>query len=608
MKSKGAIIFGGLFGLAFAIPGFFVLYIGLSMAWRSLEAHGWDPVQATILSADLVTSSGGDSTTYRVQATYEYRVFGERYESDAVTLSTGSDNIGSFHQDAYRELARYRDSGDAFTAWVDPDEPSRSVLYRNLRWGLFAFTVIFGLVFSLVGCGVMAAVIWGSRLQGRHDSARADKPEEPWKWREDWKTGRITSTSRPMTWFVTGFAVLWSLISAPAALFVPEEIANGNQMAWLALIFPLVGLGLLSWAGYLWAQRFKFGESTLELNTLPAQLGSRLTGRINTSTRLPSDAPVRLTLTCVRSERRGDNRTDRVLWQDSRPLHRGSISPGPRGTSVPVDIQIPRGVGPSSDPDATDPVRWMLEVNVDLQGVDYAADFEVPVFGTASASAGDSAANDDDAHVQSAFDGDVHIQPPFGAAGDVLDDGRALESAGDGSPADELQLVGSRAPTPAELRGHGVTVDSAPTGGVRYTFARARNKGVAISLTLFETVWLGAVWLLFRADGPWLMRILFVFFGVLLLWFVFELWLARYVIEVRPDRVRFKRQMLGPGRWREMPRDEIAAIAPVRGMQSGTKLYYRIQLTTTGDKDHIVATGLESLWLAQHLSAALRAA
>jgi len=48
-------------------------------------------------------------------------------------------------------------------------------------------------------------------------------------------------------------------------------------------------------------------------------------------------------------------------------------------------------------------------------------------------------------------------------------------------------------------------------------------------------------------------------------------------------------------------RSEIQEISPIRGMQSGQKLYYRIQITTLDDGTNIAATKLENLSLARAL-------
>ena len=135
--TRRAVIFLMLFALPFAGGGTFVGYLAGSMLVNWARAGSWVEVPARILHTDLDVNHGDDSTTYRVEATYEYTHMGTTYVSDRVTFGVGSDNIGSFHEDKYRELRDYVGSGDRFRCFVNPDDPTEAVLYRELRWGKF---------------------------------------------------------------------------------------------------------------------------------------------------------------------------------------------------------------------------------------------------------------------------------------------------------------------------------------------------------------------------------------------------------------------------------------------------------------------------------------
>ena len=97
------------------------------------------------------------------------------------------------------------------------------------------------------------------------------------------------------------FATIWNLISAPALFFVPSELADGNRWAWVALLFPAVGLVLAGWAVLAFLRWRKFGDATFELSTNPGVLGGYLEGRIDTSLRHALQEGVDLTLSCVRT-------------------------------------------------------------------------------------------------------------------------------------------------------------------------------------------------------------------------------------------------------------------------------------------------------------------
>ncbi|MCF7733341.1 MAG: DUF3592 domain-containing protein, partial [Akkermansiaceae bacterium] len=197
-----------LFGAAFLVPGLFlsgVYFRGFLQWW---EARGWEEIPCRIEATELKSSRGEDSTTYQVTASYRYRYQGRVYQGDRVGFSSSSDNIGGFHQRAYRELSSYlaprsgtvevESSGPAvrsFRCYVNPDQPEDAVLYRELRWEMQAFMAIFALTFPAVGGGVVAFG-WVSfvrlrrerRLQGIH-------PGEPWRWKPEWTGPAIPEAS-----------------------------------------------------------------------------------------------------------------------------------------------------------------------------------------------------------------------------------------------------------------------------------------------------------------------------------------------------------------------------------------------------------------------------
>lgn len=144
------------FGLLFAAVGLGVLLFGVvPQVYDWARMQRWQPVQATLLSAQLTTSSSRKSTIYGVSASYRYQVAGQSYQGQRVAISGGHDNIGDFQQVLGHTLvSAYRD-GRTVTAWVNPSDAHEAVLDRSLRPGLLAFQGVFVLVFGGVGFGVL---------------------------------------------------------------------------------------------------------------------------------------------------------------------------------------------------------------------------------------------------------------------------------------------------------------------------------------------------------------------------------------------------------------------------------------------------------------------
>ena len=171
-------------------------------------------------------------------------------------------------------------------------------------------------VFALAFGGVGFGLLFGARVAGRKLAAvavlRERFSDEPWRWRPEWANGRIAGTARTAAYAAIGFAVLWNLISLPALIFVPGEIASGNTLASVALLFPLVGLGLAAWAIRAWLQLKRFKVATLTLQRVPVALGGQLKGSIRVEAEVPVTTDFRLELECCEERTRGSGKNRRT--------------------------------------------------------------------------------------------------------------------------------------------------------------------------------------------------------------------------------------------------------------------------------------------------------
>ena len=559
-KGLGCLV---LFALPFAGAGLFVGFLALKMLWLWVDVRDWYQVPTEILEVHLTVSDGEDGDTYKVEARYRYEFDGQIYEGDRVGLSFGSDNIGSYHQDKYDELRGYRSRDETFWCYVDPEAPTDSILYREMRWGLFALLLAFSLIFAGAGIGLIVGGIWAVGRVEKDEQRSALKPDRPWLWKEEWAEGRIEATGKAQFVLPCIMAIFWNLISTPLLFLLPEEILEKkNHLAALGLVFPLVGVGLLIWAGRSMIRWRKFGDSVFEMSTFPGVIGGPLTGRILTSVDLEPADGFHIGLSSINkvTSGSGDSRStsERILWQDERHILHEAAAYDPTRSEIPVEFTIPYSASPTDDSNSDNEFLWRLQVEAEVPGVDYHATFDVPVFRTE-----ESRADPDD------------------------------DRDHDPWPAED--------PPTLDLGPYGIESELLFSGARRLTIRAARHKGPALGLTFFMVLWLGFNYLLIHLDAPIFFPILWGLFSLLIFFGVLDLWFERRIIEVHSDRLLLQGGIFGLGRPKEIQMSEIREISPIRGMQSGNKLYYRVQVTTLDDKKHIAATKLENLSLAQAL-------
>jgi hypothetical protein len=441
------------------------------------------------------------------------------------------------------------------------------IVQGNWREGL-PF-LLFGAVFTGFAAGGLVLIVWGRRKLREMERLRTMHPDQPWLWRRAWAAGRIHDSTRRTLWVSWIFAAFWNAISLPVGfLGVQAALREANPKAFLALLFPMVGAGLLVWAVRLTLRYLKYGTSRLELSTVPGSIGGRIAGIVRVPARLQPEDGFAATLSCVRriTTRSGKNSStsERILWQEeSRARGEPVRDAAGSGMRVPLSFRIPADAMASDSTNPRDEIVWRLTLSANVPGVDYHSSFDVPVFRTREVFA-----EADDAKLE---------EPP--------------------AEADFRQPPTSR-----------ITVTRNQRGTEIY-FAAARNPGVAASSTLLAIVWTGFLAVLVAADAPWLFLVVFGLFELLLVVGVLQFWFG--VSRVAADRVQVTvaQGYLFPGRERTIPTGQIANVITKIGMQAGSTPYYDVVLVRKGGKPVIagryVREKREAEWVVQTLKAAL---
>ncbi|MFT4628928.1 MAG: hypothetical protein ACI8PV_000034 [Dinoroseobacter sp.] len=382
MKKLLMILFFGVF-LAAGV-GFFV-FAALPMISTWQAAKTWVQAPAQLISQQLKIDHSDDSTTYQAMAEYHYQAFGNRYTSTRVAVSDGNDNIGSFQQDLARRLRIIADNGGHFTVWVNPDQPSDSLIDRSLRISLLLFYSIFLLAFGGVGAGGMVYTVIKAK---KHQELVNVDPSSPWLSKQYWANPTILSNSNSGSMGMGVFALAWSVVSLAPLLVGIRELQAGNELALIAFIFPAIGLGL----SYYWIklrQNLKAtGVMPLTLDPYPGSIGGQLGGTIKLANKNPSELlSSEVIAACILTEEGSDNdnNTTSFIWQDSMvPAAKASAE----GTEISFCFDLPANLPESTSSDRMPHTNWKLSLSLGFQqGFKIDREYvDLPVFETATQS------------------------------------------------------------------------------------------------------------------------------------------------------------------------------------------------------------------------------
>jgi hypothetical protein len=427
--------------------------------------------------------------------------------------------------------------------------------------------ICMGLTFTAVGVGIGGVTIYGLGKYKRQRASQAANPASPWLWREDWAQGRANSSTRSTMLRAWIFAVVWNLISAPILYFVPKAIAQ-QKLAIIGLIFPVCGIGLLIWAIRETLRWFEFGVTWFEMVSCPVVIGREFRGNIHARFPHGADHGIRLKLSCINrvvtGTGKGESVNERILWREEKKVSPSELCAGPIGSLIPVSFQIPWNALQTDGTNPRNSILWLLEADADVPGVDYQDIIELPVFRTKE------------------------------------------------TPASPEADTGSDNPACAPPIRQTVLVNQS-SEGTEFFFPRGRNKGFALGVTTFSTIWSGVLALMIFLHAPVIFPIAFGLFDFLLLMGAAQLWLGCSRVVINSTHVRVQSGLLGGGKWREFPKSQVldiqAVITAQQGGSTGTP-YYDIRLLQTEHQNVTLGRTIrdkdEVEWLVSEMKKALQ--
>ncbi len=421
-----------------------------------------------------------------------------------------------------------------------------------------AMRIAGGSVFLIGGLAIIFIAVALSRATSDAYQLRRQHPDEPWMWRRDWAANAIQDRSGYGIGALLFFAVMWNLISSPLLFVFPWREMRGSLVVVLPFLFPAVGVLLLIGVMYLAAQRMKYGVSICHIDHLPIVPGRPFHGEIEARIREMPASGFDLRLSCVRRVTGGRSSTETVVWEETQKI--ALATPAYEGAHIPFTFAIPADAEPTSTAIGPSKIVWRLQAAAEVPGVDYSANFEVPVFATGETPA--------------------VIEPVW--------------------PAPDVDFA-NWTPDPASHIKLGIT----PTGGEEITVGPA-TKG-RVGFVLFTVIWYAALAGMYAMQVPRFFPGFFAVVGLIIVVIGCDWLFGRSVIRADRRSLSLQRTWLGFGSPRSIaPHDVTAITTSIGGTQNGAAVYDVV--VRCGETKHNAARYVQSKRDAEMVAARVRRA
>jgi hypothetical protein len=253
-----------------------------------------------------------------------------------------------------------------------------------------------GALFAAIGLGFFYLTYVAAPAHAAREEAQAARHAgEPWMLREDWVARRVVdSSSLAVMIFLWIWTAGWGGISAFLWTVNGDKITAALHESWLdtalTALIPLVGLiGLI---GAVKATRFwwRYGSSTLHIDTLPGFLGDRFRGSVAARLAIPPTRPLEARIACERLTwmrvRDSDGHWTKewrttTVWSETHEIETARLMRTKDGVAIPIDIPLPVDQPACALDEDGAGIQWSLSLRAtDRARPRFAAQFLVPVY------------------------------------------------------------------------------------------------------------------------------------------------------------------------------------------------------------------------------------
>lgn len=213
------------------------------------------------------------------------------------------------------------------------------------------------------------------------EGGRVPTIEERLSGNRSWANGEIRSKGRALMLAVWLTAIVMNLTLGLSFIKSFSNPAIKTPALIMLGIFAAMGLGFIVFAVRLSMRYLRFGESRCRIEGKAGILGSTIKGVVQNDNIIEPTGDYTIELVCLDTFTVGsgkNRRTEsRVQWQGKQNVsHLGkNIKLG-----IPFSFELPKYPPETGYQLARGNINWQLRIRAPVDGVDYAADFVVPVF------------------------------------------------------------------------------------------------------------------------------------------------------------------------------------------------------------------------------------
>jgi len=189
---------------------------------------------------------------------------------------------------------------------------------------------------------------------------------------------QINSIEKSSHWILVIMGIIFSLVSLPILFSIPEEVRVGNNGIFVALVFPLAGLGML-FGGWKMRQKFLFfGPTPLTPSPLIGQVGGQIGGRIDLAQPW-TKRKLTVTLSCINTYTSGSGKNSTthrdILWQEHDKVFDQSNG---AGSKLEFCFDVPAGERTKDTHKGRGTVHWEVSVEGLVNFMEFKRSWKVP--------------------------------------------------------------------------------------------------------------------------------------------------------------------------------------------------------------------------------------